>query len=207
MRRGPIKPVEVKSARKAAGLTQAEAGFVVGTSVSNWRNWEQGRNLIAAASYELFLLKTGQLTLSEIVSGNARPATQGRPRRHSADSRLAQTTFPMCGQFKHAYALDINESMGTRIRALREAKALTQTDLAIAVGVTKTAVSAWETGQALNIRLQTFLRVLNVLGVSKPEDLIWGTQGPVRQRSAARLRRGDPAVSPALSSKYRRKTA
>jgi transcriptional regulator with XRE-family HTH domain len=64
--------------------------------------------------------------------------------------------------------------MGTRIRALREARELTQTDLAVAVGVTKTAVSAWETGHAVNIRLQTFLRVLEVLGVSKPEDLIWG---------------------------------
>jgi transcriptional regulator with XRE-family HTH domain len=68
----------------------------------------------------------------------------------------------------------MDETMGTRIRTLREAKGLTQQQLADELGVTKGAVSAWETGYAENIRLQTFLKLLDVLGVKKPEYLIWG---------------------------------
>jgi DNA-binding transcriptional regulator YiaG len=71
--------------------------------------------------------------------------------------------------------LVINESLGIRIRTLREAAAVTQTDLAWAIGVTHAAVSAWETGDSLNLKLQTFLRILDVLGVAEPEYLIRGT--------------------------------
>jgi transcriptional regulator with XRE-family HTH domain len=81
----------------------------------------------------------------------------------------------------------MDETMGTRIRTLREAKGLTQAQLAEKVGVTKGAVSAWETGYAKNLRLQTFLRLLDVLGVSKPEYLIWGTD---------RNRSGQASVGP-----------
>ncbi len=55
---------EVKSARAAAGLTQAAAAALVYTSISNWQNWEQGRYLMIPAIYELFLLKTGLFTLN-----------------------------------------------------------------------------------------------------------------------------------------------
>lgn len=71
--------------------------------------------------------------------------------------------------------LVINESLGTRIRTLREAGGLTQMDLALAIGVTQAAVSAWEAGNSLNLKLQTFLRILDVLGVAEPEYLIRGT--------------------------------
>jgi DNA-binding transcriptional regulator YiaG len=71
--------------------------------------------------------------------------------------------------------LVINESLGTRIRTLREAGGLTQMDLALAIGVTEAAVSAWETGNSLNLKLQTFLHILDVLGVAEPEYLIRGT--------------------------------
>jgi transcriptional regulator with XRE-family HTH domain len=69
----------------------------------------------------------------------------------------------------------INDRLGTRIRTLREAGGLTQTDLALAVGVTQAAVSSWETGNPLNLKLQTFLRILDVLGVAEPEYQIRGT--------------------------------
>jgi transcriptional regulator with XRE-family HTH domain len=69
----------------------------------------------------------------------------------------------------------INESLGTRIRTLRQAGGLTQMDLAMAIGVTEAAVSAWETGNSLDLRLQTFLRILDALGVAEPEYLIRGT--------------------------------
>jgi transcriptional regulator with XRE-family HTH domain len=60
----------------------------------------------------------------------------------------------------------MDESMGKRIRTLRESKQLTQTELANMVGVAKTTVSAWETGYADNIRLPALHRLLEVLGTS-----------------------------------------
>ena len=52
-----------------SGLTQVEAAPVVYTSVDNWRNWEQGRNNMAPAILELFMIKTGQFTLREVLPG------------------------------------------------------------------------------------------------------------------------------------------
>jgi DNA-binding transcriptional regulator YiaG len=52
-----IRPEKVKAARTASGLTQAEAAQLVYTSIDNWQNWEQGRNIMARAIYELFLLR------------------------------------------------------------------------------------------------------------------------------------------------------
>jgi transcriptional regulator with XRE-family HTH domain len=48
-------------------------------------------------------------------------------------------------------------------------------DLAMAIGVTEAAVSAWEAGNSLDLKLQTFLRILDALGVAEPEYLIRGT--------------------------------
>lgn len=87
------------------------------------------------------------------------------------------------------YASDM-ETMGDRIRMLREAKRYTQTELGREVGVTKSAVSQWENGQTANIKLQTFLRLLDVLG-TKYEYLIYG---------AARSPAGDGARSRATGS-------
>jgi transcriptional regulator with XRE-family HTH domain len=86
-----------------------------------------------------------------------------------------------------------DESIGTRIKHLRIAQGLTQTELAQAVGVTKTAVSAWECGQAESIRLPTFGLLCRVLHVNY-EYLIWGAD---RNKSgqvgpAARRRKSPP---------------
>jgi len=56
--------------------------------------------------------------------------------------------------------------MGERIRLLRKAKGMTLQDLAQAVGVTKAAVWQWERGATANIKLVTFLRLVQVLGTS-----------------------------------------
>ena len=48
-------------------------------------------------------------------------------------------------------------------------------DLAVAIGVTEAAVCAWETGNSLDLKLRTFLRILDVLGVAEPEYFIRGT--------------------------------
>jgi DNA-binding transcriptional regulator YiaG len=69
MKTSGIRPEKVKAARTASGLTQAEAARLVYTSIDNWQNWEQGRNIIARAIYELFLLKTGQITLATARAG------------------------------------------------------------------------------------------------------------------------------------------
>lgn len=54
--------------------------------------------------------------------------------------------------------------MGEKIRALREAKGLSQNDLAEALGIDQSAVSKWESGKAeptlFNVR-----RLANILGV------------------------------------------
>jgi len=64
-----IRPEKVKAARTTSGLTQAEAALLVYTSIDNWQNWEQGRNVMTRAIYELFLLKTGQITLATPPAG------------------------------------------------------------------------------------------------------------------------------------------
>lgn len=47
---------DIKRARNAAGLTQAEAADVVHVSVDTWRKWEQGSPMNLAA-WELFTMK------------------------------------------------------------------------------------------------------------------------------------------------------
>ena len=84
---------------------------------------------------------------------------------------------------KHAgpsidYSLDM-ETMGDRIKMLRESKDYTQAELGALVGVTKSAVCQWENGQTANIKLQTFLRLLDVLG-TKYEYLVYGAAKPSR---------------------------
>jgi DNA-binding XRE family transcriptional regulator len=56
------------------------------------------------------------------------------------------------------------ESMGSRIKTLRRAKGLTQTQLGQRVGVTKGAVSQWEGGLVANIKLHTVLQLCDVFG-------------------------------------------
>lgn len=60
----------------------------------------------------------------------------------------------------YAYSM---ETMGNRIRQLREARNLTQEEFGKQVGVTKSAVSQWEDDSTKNIKLQTLLRVVEVL--------------------------------------------
>lgn len=72
-----------------------------------------------------------------------------------------------------SYALPRMETMGERIKQLREARKLTQEQLGEAVGVSKSAVSQWEDGSTKNIKLTTFLRLVEALGTDE-RYLIWG---------------------------------
>ena len=58
------KPAEVRAAREAAGLTQAQAAALVCASLRNWQQWEQTEGASSArrmhpAIWELFRMKTG----------------------------------------------------------------------------------------------------------------------------------------------------
>jgi len=63
--------------------------------------------------------------------------------------------------------------MADRVRALRIARGMTQEQFGKLVGVSKSAVSQWEDGSTKNIKLATFLRVVEVLHTDA-NYLIWG---------------------------------
>lgn len=69
------------------------------------------------------------------------------------------------------------ETMGERIRTLRQARGWSQGQLADRVGVTTGAVSHWENGATKNIKLQTFLSLCSELATT-PHYLIWGPAKP-----------------------------
>ena len=55
---------EVRAAREAAGLTQAQAASLVYASLRNWQQWEQGEGSSSSRRmhpglWELFMIKTG----------------------------------------------------------------------------------------------------------------------------------------------------
>lgn len=76
------------------------------------------------------------------------------------------------------YAALPMETMGDRIRQLRIARGLTQSQLGELCDVTKSAVSQWEDGSTSNIKLQTFMKLCLALQTD-PEYLIWGEdRGP-----------------------------
>jgi transcriptional regulator with XRE-family HTH domain len=58
------------------------------------------------------------------------------------------------------------ETMGDRIRTLRQARGLSQSMLAEKLGVTTGAVSHWESGNTQNIKIPTFLKLCSELGTT-----------------------------------------
>ena len=53
-------PDNIRSARLAAGLSQAEAGELILSSKRSWENWEQGRVKMHPGLFDYFLIKTKQ---------------------------------------------------------------------------------------------------------------------------------------------------
>jgi transcriptional regulator with XRE-family HTH domain len=78
-----------------------------------------------------------------------------------------------------AYAVEQMETMADRIKRLREAQGLTQTQLGeLAGGVTRSAVSQWEDGSTANIKLEVFLALCAALKTD-PHYLVYGPdRGP-----------------------------
>ena len=77
---------------------------------------------------------------------------------------------------KHAaqeYRYSVSMDLAERIKQLRQAHGMTQEQLAKRCGVTKSAVSQWETGSTANIKPQVFLRLCEALHTD-PHYLIFG---------------------------------
>ena len=58
---------------------------------------------------------------------------------------------------------------GTRIRELRLSRGMTQTQLALAIGATQSAISKWERGERQDISLWQALAIANLIGISVEE--------------------------------------
>ena len=50
-------PWDLKAFRITAGLTQTEAGALVGAALRTWQSWEAGDRKMPAPKWELFCLK------------------------------------------------------------------------------------------------------------------------------------------------------
>ena len=72
------------------------------------------------------------------------------------------------------------ETMGDRIRMLRESKGLSQEQLAQQLGISKGAVSQWELGYTKNIKNVLFLALVQILGTSQ-EFLLFGPDQPKKR--------------------------
>ena len=77
------------------------------------------------------------------------------------------------------------QDIGTRIRAVRRDRGLTQDDLADRVGVSRSAVAQWETGRTGQIT-GNLSRIADVLEINV-EFLMYGDD----KRAAAEVRQGD----------------
>jgi DNA-binding XRE family transcriptional regulator len=69
------------------------------------------------------------------------------------------------------------ETMGDRIRMLRHSKGWTQQQLGDRLGVSKVAVYQWEVGTTSDIKLKTFLKLVEELGTN-PQFLLFGHEAP-----------------------------
>jgi DNA-binding transcriptional regulator YiaG len=56
----PPTKEEIRAARKAAGITQAEAANLIHHKLRNWQRWEYGENTMHPALWELFRLKASR---------------------------------------------------------------------------------------------------------------------------------------------------
>lgn len=85
------------------------------------------------------------------------------------------------------------QTIGDRIRILREAKGWTQKHLSERITergarVSDRAVSEWERGNVNDIKLRTFLVLVEVLGTTH-EYLVNGPQDPANRDNTGRFRR------------------
>ena len=54
-------PDTIRTTRLALGLTQQQAGALVGASARTWRAWEAGFRVMPGSKWELFLIKAKEI--------------------------------------------------------------------------------------------------------------------------------------------------
>lgn len=72
-------PATIRAARKAAGMTQAEAGALVYHARRSWQDWERGERAMDQAVFELFQIKTGLTTAVSPQTPDATPSSSRSP--------------------------------------------------------------------------------------------------------------------------------
>jgi transcriptional regulator with XRE-family HTH domain len=92
----------------------------------------------------------------------------------------------------HAYAAFM-ESMGDRIKALRESQRLSQEAVGKIVGVSGASISQWENGTIRGIRPENFLRFCAYFSAD-PYWLVFGADGDPKLMPSGRFRR--PGIPP-----------
>ncbi len=88
------------------------------------------------------------------------------------------------------------QDIGARIRAAREDQGWTQDQLAVAVGVSRSAVAQWETGRAGQVTTN-LTRVAAALGIGV-EYLMYGRDAAGRGPGLQRRRTGNAAAVPRM---------
>jgi len=53
-----MTPIEIKQARQSAGLTQTQAGELVGVALRTWQHWEAGDRKMPESASRLFKILT-----------------------------------------------------------------------------------------------------------------------------------------------------
>ncbi len=86
---------KIQAARLKVGLTQAQAADLVGAgSYRSWQDWERGINLMPAAVWELFQLKTKSIKCPEcghkftLAPKPEKPAPRQGPRRRAVKIKI-----------------------------------------------------------------------------------------------------------------------
>jgi len=93
-------PEQIKHSRKLSGLTQQQAALLVHAHDSAaWRKWESGTYSIPLATWELFLIKTGQLEPRTENQVYTEPRTENQvstePRTENRDPVTRKNREPM----------------------------------------------------------------------------------------------------------------
>ena len=64
------------------------------------------------------------------------------------------------------------ETLGQRIKRLRQAQNLSLTDLGKKVGISRVAVAKWESEMTANLKLENILRLCEIFGITADELLL-----------------------------------
>lgn len=93
-------------------------------------------------------------------------------------------------------------NLGTRLKEARKAKGYTQADVAKAAGVSRVAISQWETGDTKQARPSNLMRACTFLGVDA-EEMVFGTQKSQHGDSAKKNKSHDNVLPLTPSERMR----